>query len=89
LTDPRTALADQASFIEYLLGLASITRAVHELAADEKRRVEPPSVADDFTHLLLGIASLGAGIERLRESTSQQQNSAEHVFGPDAFRWLR
>ena len=44
LTDPRDALAEQSSFISYLVGLAGLARVVHALAADGDRRVDPPAM---------------------------------------------
>ena len=67
LTDPREALADQSSFIGYLVGLAGLARVVHTLAADGDRRSDPPRDSDDFVHVLLGLASLGEAIERPRQ----------------------
>lgn len=68
LTDPRGALADQSSFIDYLMGLAGIGRLVRTLAdpdPDPGSGPDPPVDADDFTYLLLGLARLGAAIERV------------------------
>ena len=76
LTDPREALADQSSFISYLIGLAGLARVVHALAADGDRRADPSRDADDFVHVLLGLASLGDAIERLAESAPAQHHPA-------------
>ena len=54
LTDPREALAEQSSFVSYLVGLAGLARVVRALAADGDRRADPRRDADDFVHLLLG-----------------------------------
>jgi hypothetical protein len=89
LTDPREALADQSSFVGYLLGLAGMARAVHELAADGTRCVAPPSDADDFVDVLLGIASLGEKIERLGESVAAQLNPGAGAAVSTTRRWLR
>ena len=89
LTDPRQALAEQSSFVGYLLGLASMARAIRELGADDTRRADPPSEADDFVHVLLGIASLGEKIELLGKSAAGQPNSVTEATGPTTFRWLR
>jgi len=62
LTDPREALADQSNFIGYLVGLAGVARMVHTLA-DDDRRSDTCHGPDDFVHVLLGLASLGAAIE--------------------------
>jgi hypothetical protein len=91
LTDPREALADQSSFIDYLVGLAGLARVVHTLAADGEPHSEPPRDSDDFVHVLLGLASLGDAIERLAESALQQRNSIQEPAA-SAFsiaRWLR
>jgi hypothetical protein len=85
LTDPREALADESSFIGYLVGLASVARVVHTLA-DGDRRVAGPGESDDFVHALLGLASIGAAIERLANSTATQQTPT--AVTPTT-RWLR
>jgi hypothetical protein len=91
LTDPREALADQSSFVSYLVGLAGIARVVHALAADGDHREGPPREADDFVHALLGVASLGDAIERLAESDLAQPDSTAEAPPPDSTtrRWLR
>jgi hypothetical protein len=86
LTDPRDALADDSSFISYLVGLAGVARLVHTLA-DDDRRAEAPRDPDDFVHLLLGLASVGAAIERLANSAAAQQNIS--VPARPGTRWLR
>ena len=62
LTDPVAALADECSFIGYLTGLAGLGRLVHTMAEPDPQTT---GAADDFVHLLLGIASLGSAIETL------------------------
>lgn len=91
LTDPREALADQSPFIGYLMGLVSLGQVVRALAADDDCQADKPCDADDFVHLLLGIAGLGASIGRLA-ATSQVEipcdsvaSSTDSAFG----RWLR
>jgi hypothetical protein len=91
LTDPREALADQSDFIGYLVGLAGLAQVVHTLAADGDRRAGGPRESDDFVHLLLGFASIGAAIERLANSAMAQQNptaEASQSAAPTT-RWLR
>jgi hypothetical protein len=88
LTDPREALAEQSTFIGYLMGLTGLARVVHELAAAHNSHAEPRRDADDFVHLLLGLASLGHEIELLAESVPVQRNPAEAVPSLDT-RWLR
>ncbi len=89
LTDPREALADQSSFIDYLVGIAGLARVVHTLATDSNRRSEPPRDSDDFVHVLLGVASLGEAIEGIGNSTSAQQSSTAATPSPASRRWLR
>lgn len=84
LTDPRSALADQSSFIGYLLGVSGMAAAVREMATEATQ----PGEADDFVHLLLGIASLGESIGRLGECVASQVDSPV-VSAPAHGRWLR
>jgi hypothetical protein len=90
LTDPREALAEQSTFISYLLGLASLGRVVHRLA-DGERQAEPPSDADEFVHMLLGLASLGDSIEALAKSAPAPQQRAATAPSSESTntRWLR
>ena len=89
LTDPREALAEQSTFIDYLLGLASLGRVVHAMAADADRRIDTVC-DDDFVHLLLGLASLGDSIERLAETAPPQDSSAAATASDSTTtRWLR
>jgi hypothetical protein len=91
LTDPREALADQSNFIDYLVGLAGLARVVHTLASDGDRWAGGPRDSDDFVHVLLGFASLGAAIERFANSAMAQQNSTAKTPSPadQTTRWLR
>jgi hypothetical protein len=91
LTDPREALADQSSFIDYLVGLAGLARVVHTLAADGEPHFEPPRDSDDFVHVLLGLASLGDTIERIAEPALLQRNSIREptASASATARWLR
>lgn len=91
LTDPREALAEQSTFIGYLMGLASLGQVVHTLAADGDNQTETTADADDFVHLLLGLASLGASVERLAEYAPAQPHRDTTASAPDAAitRWLR
>jgi hypothetical protein len=91
LTDPREALADQSSFIGYLVGVAGLARAVRALAADGDHREMQTREADDFVHVLLGLASLGEAVERLAESAPAQQNPRSPADSPTSTttRWLR
>jgi hypothetical protein len=90
LTDPREALADQSNFIGYLVGLAGLGRVVQTLAADDDRRSGASLDADDFVHMLLGIASLAAGIERLANFAAAQPNpTSEASAEATTQRWLR
>jgi hypothetical protein len=91
LTDPREALAEQSTFIGYLVGLAGLAQLVHTLAADDNRRAEGSCDSDDFVHLLLGVASLGAAIERLAEPALAQRYPQVEPDPPAwaTRRWLR
>lgn len=91
LTDPRVALADQSHFIGYLVGLAGLARIVHTLAADGDRPSDPRRDPDDFVHALLGLASVGAAIERLANPPAAQANLPAETRPPTASttRWLR
>ena len=91
LTDPRPALAEQSSFIGYLLGLAGVARAVHTLAGDGHTRTHPAHEIDDFVHLLLGFASVGQAIEGLGESARAEPCDASEETPPasTSSRWLR
>lgn len=84
LTDPREALADDSSFIGYLVGLAAVAQMVRALADDAGPGTTPPH-PDDFVYALLGLASLGSGIERLAKYP------AMHSYPPavPVTRWLR
>jgi hypothetical protein len=91
LTDPRPALAEQSSFIGYLVGLAGVAQVVHALAGDGHRRADPVHEADEFVHLLLGVASVGGGIERLAESARAEPSNTPEEATPASMstRWLR
>lgn len=88
LTDPREALADQSNFIGYLVGLAGVGRMVHTLA-DDDRRSGACRGPDDLVHVLLGLASLGAAIERIANWTTAQQNPTDTAEVMPTTRWLR
>jgi hypothetical protein len=91
LNDPRPALAEQSSFIGYLLGLAGLASAVRVLAAGGHSRAGIPSDADDFGYVLLGIASVGGAINRLAESARGEQREPPDAAPPPSAnrRWLR
>jgi hypothetical protein len=90
LTDPRPALAEQSSFIGYLLGVAGLARTVRALAADGRSQADNPREADDFGYLLLGVASLGDAISRLAESArAEQSGTFDATPPPSTNRWLR
>ncbi len=91
LTDPREALADQSSFIDYLVGLAGLAQVVHTLVAEGDRRSGPPRDAGDFVYMLLGVGSLGEAIEGIANYAAIQDNSTAEVpaSGSGARRWLR
>ena len=91
LNDPCPALAEQSSFIGYLLGLAGLASAVRVLAADGDYQTGTPRRADDFGYLLLGIASVGDVISRLAESARAEQCETPDAAPPPSTnrRWLR
>lgn len=89
LTDPRQALADQSTFIDYLLALAGLAQAVRSLGDQRGDRAQPDCAPDDFVHLLLGIASLGATIERLGATATPPTPALDGSASPIAARWLR
>ncbi|MGE2728061.1 hypothetical protein ACQI4F_01160 [Mycolicibacterium vaccae] len=62
LIGPRAELAAHSSFIDYLVAAAGTGRLVRALAADA---AESAPFADDFVHLLLGLASIGSAVEDL------------------------
>jgi hypothetical protein len=91
LNDPRPALAEQSSFIGYLLGLAGLASAVRVLAADGQSGAGAPRHADDFGYLLMGVASVGDAINRLAESARVEQCETPDAAAPPSTnrRWLR
>jgi hypothetical protein len=91
LTDPGDALAEQSSFIGYLLGLASLSRTVHALAADGQRPTGSPRDADDLIYILLGFAGLADAIQRLANPVATQPSRSDRAAttAPVTTRWLR
>jgi hypothetical protein len=91
LTDPREALADQSDFIGYLVGLAGLAQVVHTLASDGARRAGGPRDPDDFVHVLLGFASIGAAIDRLANSAMAHRTPTAEAppSAAPTTRWLR
>ncbi|WP_333892770.1 hypothetical protein [Mycolicibacterium gadium] len=90
LTDPREALADQSNFIGYLVGLAGIAQVVNALADGHLGSAQCRD-PDDFVYALLGLASVGAGIERLAYRSAPQPNPVAETSTPatPTTRWLR
>ncbi|ATA29792.1 hypothetical protein MLM_3962 [Mycobacterium lepraemurium] len=87
LTDPRDALADRSDFIGYLVGLAALADVVHTLAGDGAHAAADPRAPDDSVHLLLGVASVGAGIAWLADYAVAQSFLAAGMAS--TARWLR
>lgn len=91
LTEPRAAMTENASLIDYLVGLAGLGRLVRALAADGAGNAGEvgggaPREADDFVHVLLGLVALGARVERLAPPASVSPPGSV----PDSsVRWLR
>ena len=65
LIDPRPELAEQSSFIGYLLGLAGLASAVRALAADGHSQADNPREADDFAAEHADAAKLAAALVKL------------------------
>jgi uncharacterized membrane protein HdeD (DUF308 family) len=89
LVDPREALADQSAFIGYLLGVAGVAQLVHELAADGDPAAEGSRAADDFVHVLLGLAALGEAVEALADATREHRRPEVRLPASSYERWLR
>jgi hypothetical protein len=90
LTDPREALADQSDFIGYLVGLAGLAQVISTLADDGNKRGEDTRDPDDFVHVLLGLASVGATIEGYANSVMAQRTPTAEAPPPAPItRWLR
>ncbi len=89
LTDPREALADNSDFIGYLVGLAALADMVRALASDTDHRVEPVRDCDDFRYALLGLASIGAAVERMAKCVTQQPDMTVMPDSAAASRFLR
>ncbi|WP_431232676.1 hypothetical protein ACQ856_25235 [Mycolicibacterium psychrotolerans] len=88
LTDPREALADNSDFIGYLVGLAALAEMVRTLASDTDRSVSVRD-CDDFRHALLGLASIGAAVERMAKCVTQQPDMTVSTDSAAATRFLR
>ena len=87
LTDPETALADQNDVVTAMTGLAGLARLVRALAEAPSPAAEPP---DDFVYLLLGVARLGAAVERtVAKATGLPPIVPASTSTPRAGRWLR
>jgi hypothetical protein len=95
LTDPPELLAEQSSFVNGLVGLAGLAEVVRALAAaDGARATTPATEADDWVHLLLGVASLGTAVGQLAPAAATDQSEADQSAAPPApgrppSRWLR
>lgn len=90
LTDPHPALAEQSSFVGYLLGLVGVARSVRTLAVygDAERTGALPE-DEDMVYLLLGLTSLGDAVERLVEEAQPQPGSPSKPTLHSTTRWLR
>jgi uncharacterized membrane protein YuzA (DUF378 family) len=86
LTDPRPALAEASTFIDYLVGLAGLGQLVHALAAETGSTA---TAADDFVYLLLGLAGLADRVEQLAASPTATPTPSGVTAYPDSGRWLR
>jgi hypothetical protein len=89
LTEPRDALADQSSLIDYLMGLAGLARVVRGLADDGVEATGSRGTAGEFVDVLLGVARLGEAIELLAgDSGANEATEAGSANSPNV-RWLR
>jgi hypothetical protein len=90
LSRPREALAEQSSFVGYLVAVAGIGRTVRTLAVDPAPGCpERTCDSDDFLYLLLGLAGLGSTVERLGEDAWRHHSSPPESVSRLATRWLR
>ena len=87
MTDPCDALAEQSSFIGYLMGLAALGRVVQAMAVEGRPGPQPPGEPDDLVDVLVGIAGLGEAIRQMAEHAAVQDNPT--VPPPADTRWLR
>ncbi|MBU9764826.1 hypothetical protein FR943_13370 [Mycobacterium sp. TNTM28] len=86
LCDPRAALAEQSSFLGYLMGLVSVARTIRALG-DTAVEPRPARPADDFVHALLGLAALGTAIEGVVPTDPEPPGTVSSPEIPA--RWLR
>jgi hypothetical protein len=82
LTDPREAHAEHNDVVNCLMGLASMARMVHALAAAEGRRPTTSAEADDFVHLVLGLASLGETVGLVAQPARAPRPTADPPSSP-------
>ena len=72
------------------MGLAGLARVVHALAADGADVDRAVRYADDFVHVLLGIASLGDAIEALAgDPSAPTKRPRQRSADSPTRRWLR
>lgn len=83
LSDPRPALAEHSSLIGYLMGVAAAAEAIEALAADPRRQSR--GTADDFVHMLVGVAGMGRSIHTL----ASVDPVVDRPASPEPTRWLR
>ncbi|MCW2901059.1 MAG: hypothetical protein JWO67_3324 [Streptosporangiaceae bacterium] len=91
-TDPRPALGEQSSFVNGLLGLASLALSIRTLGSAAAPRPDPPDEADDFVHLLLAVVNLGEAAIDLAGPEPDRAPPAPTADGPPDPRpgeWLR
>ena len=89
LVDPRDAFAEHGSVVHALTGLVGLTRMVRALAEHDGRRAGDPGVADEFVHLLLGVASLGAAVQHLAQPDPDAPAVPIPPANPAPREWLR
>ena len=84
LVDPRDAFAEHGSVVHALTGLVGLARMVRARAEHDGRRAGDPGVADEFVHLLLGVASLGAAVQHLAQPDPAASGGADPAGEPGA-----
>ncbi|MGV9798298.1 hypothetical protein ACWDTP_09580 [Mycobacterium sp. NPDC003449] len=80
LTDPCPALAEQSSFVGYLLGLSALGRMVSALA--EPHPGGPRGEPADLVYLLLGVVRVGREIDRLGTTAAEPPPTSTAAEAP-------
>jgi hypothetical protein len=88
--DPRPAFTE-GDVVTALAGVAGVAALVRELAdtAGAPASRGPSTEPDDFVHLLLGLAGLGAAVERLAPVPSPRPDGTAAAQAAAPAEWLR